>query len=270
MRYDWRQPVQAEEFSQEFYQEIDRRHFADAARYIPPRKNPFDKLIPFERLKECDVLEIGVGNGSHAQLIAPHCRTYVGIDLTNYAVMSTRRRFEIFGLNGDIQRMDAESMVFPDESFDFVWSWGVIHHSSNTEQILREINRVLRPGGTAVIMIYHRSLLYYYVFNGIFRGILGGDFLKIRSLHNLIQLHTDGAIARFYTTREWRVLVKKYFVLLNLSVKGQKSELFPLPASRLKETLMKWVPDSCSRFILNTLGQGSFLISSLSRPIQID
>jgi ubiquinone/menaquinone biosynthesis C-methylase UbiE len=265
MRYDWRQRIMAPEFSREFFEEIDRRHFFDAARYTPPRQRPFDELIPFERLPEWDVLEIGVGNGSHAQLIAPHCRSYVGIDLTDYAAQSTQRRFEIFDIKGDIRQMDAERMEFPDQSFDFIWTWGVIHHSSNTEQILREMRRVLRPGGRAVIMVYHRSFFYYYIFNGVFRGVIGGGLLKAGSLHKLVQLHTDGAIARFYTAKEWRSLVEKYFVLENLCIKGQKSELFPLPQSRFKDAVMNSTPNACCRLVLNTLRQGSFLISTISR-----
>ena len=74
--------------------------------------------------------------------------------------------------------MDAEKMDFADASFDFIWTWGVIHHSSNTRQILSEMSRILRPGGRAVVMVYHRSFLYYYVFNGFFRGVLGVDFLN--------------------------------------------------------------------------------------------
>ncbi len=102
MRYDstWRDRISPPEFSFEFFAEIDRRHFFDAARYMPPRLRPFDELIPFEQLSEWDVLEIGVGNGSHAQLVAPHCRSYTGIDLTSYSVQSTRRRFQLFGIKG--------------------------------------------------------------------------------------------------------------------------------------------------------------------------
>jgi ubiquinone/menaquinone biosynthesis C-methylase UbiE len=69
-----------------------------------------------------------------------------GVDITDYAVKSTRDRLRLMGLKGDIIRIDAEHMGFPDNSFDFVWSWGVIHHSSNTENVLREILRVLRQG----------------------------------------------------------------------------------------------------------------------------
>ena len=265
MRYDWVTPVKYAEFSREFYEEIDRRHFSDAARYLPPRVRPFDELLPFDQLANFDVLEIGVGNGSHAQLIAPFCGTYTGIDITDYAVQSTRRRFEIFGLRGEIQRMDAENLDFPANSLDFIWSWGVIHHSANTEKILREIYRTLRHGGRAVIMVYHRSLFYYYVFNGLFRGIFGGGLLKTRSLHELVQLHTDGAIARFYTVNEWKALTGQLFEIEDIRIKGQKSELFPLPPSGFKDSLMRVLPDGMARLILNNLRQGSFLISTLKK-----
>jgi SAM-dependent methyltransferase len=267
MRYDWRATISAPEFSREFYGEIDRRFFGDAARYIPPKERPFDEIVPFEELPQMDVLEIGVGNGSHAQLLAPHCRSYTGIDLTDYAVKSTGKRFEVFGLKGDIRQMDAELMDFADESFDFIWSWGVIHHSANTGQILAEMNRVLRRDGRATTMVYHRSFLYSYVFNGFFRGVLGGGFLRARSLHELLQRSTDGAIARFYSPAEWLALIESHgFVLENLSIKGQKAEIFPFPASRFKDALMNATPNAVSRFVLNKCNQGSFLITTLRKP----
>jgi SAM-dependent methyltransferase len=266
MRYDWNKKLAAREFSREFYSEIDRRFFSDAACYMPPKALPFDEIVPFSVLPKMDVLEIGVGNGSHAQLIAPHCKSFTGIDLTDYAASSTRRRFEAFGLRGYICQMDAERMAFADASFDFIWTWGVIHHSANTGQILAEMNRVLRPGGRATVMVYHSSFLYFYVFSGLFRGVLRGGFLKTRSVHELVQLHTDGAIARFYRPPQWEALVNSQgFVLEDLRVKGQKCEVFPLPASRFKDALMNATPSALSRFVLNTCRQGSFLITTLRK-----
>jgi SAM-dependent methyltransferase len=265
MRYDWGIRIPAVEFTREFYEEIDRRHFSDAAVYTPPSQRPFDELIPYGDLANCDVLEIGVGNGSHAQLIAPHSRSYTGIDLTRYAVESTLRRFQIFGIRGNVRQMDAERMEFADASFDYIWTWGVIHHSANTEKILREMQRVLRPGGRAVIMVYHRSLLYYYVFNGVFRGIVRGGFVRTRSLHKLVQLNTDGAIARLYSIAEWRALTGKYFSIQEVLIKGQKSELLPLPPGWLKTKICSAMPNQASRFVLNSMRQGSFLISKVSR-----
>lgn len=265
MRYDWNEQIGGAEREREFFMEIDRRHFSDAARYTPPQSRPFDELIPYDSLKNADVLEIGVGNGSHAQLLAPHCRSYSGIDLTDYAVTSTQRRFHLSGLQGNIRRMDAEQLDFPDASFDFIWTWGVIHHSANTEKILQEMRRVLRPGGKAVIMVYHRSFLYYYIFNGFFRGILAGGLFKAKSLHRLVQLSTDGAIARFYSIEEWRSLVSPYFQVTNIQIKGQKSEIIPLPAGRLKNGLTKLIPDAFSRLVLNTFKQGSFIICHVEK-----
>ncbi len=266
MRYDWNGDLGVEEFSPDFFREIDRRFFSDASRYLPFSQQPFDRLIPFVLLPELDVLEIGVGNGSHAQLIAARAKSYTGIDLTEYATRNTQRRFEVFGLEGSIRRMDAEQMEFADASFDFIWTWGVIHHSANTKQILSEMHRVLRPGGKAIVMVYHRSFFYYYVFNALFRGVFAGGFLKARSIHELIQCHVDGAIARFYSPSEWIALTTTSgFRVEDLKVMGQKSELFPLPAGRLKDALMSATPNRACRFVTNSLRQGTFLISTLTR-----
>ena len=266
MRYDWNEALGASEFTRAFYDEIDRRFFEDASRYLPARVRPFDQLVPFDRLPEWDVLEIGVGNGSHAQLLAPHCRSYTGIDLTDYAVKSTASRFELLNLPGRILRMDAEQMTLPDASFDFIWTWGVIHHSADTGQVLREMHRVLRPGGTATIMVYHRSWLYTYVYTGLLRGVLQAGLLR-HNLHELLQLNTDGAIARFYRKDEWVALVERCgFAVDQLRIMGQKSEVVLLPAGSLKNALMRVIPDPLSRLVTNRLRQGSFLITRLRKP----
>src|SRR6266576_2996394 len=92
MRYDFSEHVEAEEFSREFYQEIDARFFADVRTFMPWNAIPFDPLIEFASLRDKDVLEIGVGNGSHAQLISAAALSYTGIDLTDYGVRSTTER----------------------------------------------------------------------------------------------------------------------------------------------------------------------------------
>jgi ubiquinone/menaquinone biosynthesis C-methylase UbiE len=266
MRYDWNNALGASEFTREFYDEIDRRFFEDASRYLPWRVRPFDQLVPFDRLPEWDVLEIGVGNGSHAQLLAPHCRSYTGIDLTDYAVKSTTARFEMLSLPGRILQMDAEQMTLPDASFDFIWTWGVIHHSADTGRVLREMHRVLRPGGTATVMVYHRSWLYTYVYAGLLRGVVQAGLLR-HNLHELLQLNTDGAIARFYRADEWVALVEGCgFAVDQLQVMGQKSEVVLLPAGSLKNALMRVLPDPLSRLVTNRLRQGSFLVTRLRKP----
>jgi SAM-dependent methyltransferase len=268
MRYDFSETVDVQESTPEFYAEIDRRFFRDAAPYLPPRQHPFDRLIDFGSLPEQDVLEIGVGMGSHAQLLASRARSFTGIDLTEYAVKSTTERMKAFGLDKPevrVIRMDAEELQFPKESFDFIWSWGVIHHSSNTRRILREMHRVLRPGGKATTMVYHRNFWNYYIYSGFFGGVVKRHLLRSRSLHEVRQAEIDGAIARFYTVPEWRSLVSEFFTVDDVRIMGSKSELIPLPAGGLKNAAMKALPDAAGRFFTNNCRLGTFLVSTMRK-----
>ena len=275
MRYDFSASVSAAEFSKDFYAEIDRRFFSDVKTFMPWDQIPFDALIDFQALGDKDVLEIGVGNGSHAQLISSHSGSYTGIDLTDYAVKSTTKRLEL--LNGTLPensararetsviRMDAEQMDFADNTFDFIWSWGVIHHSANTRKIVEEMHRVLRPGGTATIMVYHRNVWNYYIVAGLFAGVIQGTLWKTRSLHQTRQKFIDGAIARYYTIPEWRSLVSDLFSVEDVKIYGSKAELLPLPSGKLKTRLQSIILNSFGRLLTNRARMGMFLVSTLRK-----
>jgi ubiquinone/menaquinone biosynthesis C-methylase UbiE len=266
MRYDSKERINASVWSEGFFAEIDRRFFEAARVFIPWRRAPFDSLIDFDSLGGKDVLEIGVGCGSHAALLARHAASFVGIDLTDYAVRTTSQRLKTFGLKGRILRMDAEMLQFEDEGFDFIWTWGVIHHSADTRQVLEEMRRVLRPGGTAMTMVYHRGFWNYYFCNGFVLGVLGRDLFRTRSLHKTVQTHTDGAMARYFSAREWKKLASDCgFRVQATHVYGAKPELIPLPGSRLKAEVLKMIPDSVSRLFTNQLRMGSFLVSQLTK-----
>ncbi len=102
------------------------------------------------------VLEIGVGLGADHQQFSEAGADLWGIDLTERAVEHTRQRLEAFGLTSHLAVGDAENLDFPDETFDRVYSWGVLHHSPDTPKAIAEVFRVLKRGGVASIMIYHK------------------------------------------------------------------------------------------------------------------
>lgn len=264
MRYDWDTQIPHDEFSKEFYQEIDRRFFGAIREVLTWKHQPFEQWIPFEDLKECDVLEIGVGNGSHAQLIAPWTRSYTGIDLTAYATKSTSTRLQVFGIPGRVLQMDAEKMIFDDASFDLVWSWGVIHHSANTDRILDEIRRVLRPGGRAIIMVYYRGWYSYYI-AGLLHGLFKGHFFRGKTLHQAMQASTDGALARFYTFRSWKNIIGDRFTVQRVETFGGKADFVLLPAGRIKNTLLRVIPGALALFGLKNLRMGTFLVCSMTK-----
>ena len=120
-------------------------------------------LVPFAEARGKRVLEIGTGNGAEAVMFASNGADYTGVDLTEAALDATRRHFAVMGLTGRFQQENAERLSFPDASFDWVFSHGVLHHTPGTQTAINEVHRVLKPGGRAIIMLYHKHSFNYYV-----------------------------------------------------------------------------------------------------------
>jgi SAM-dependent methyltransferase len=117
----------------------------------------FDYLTP-ELIAGKDILEIGLGFGTVGQVVAPHSKSYTGVDYALNPVHMTNDRMRMIGTAGKAkaQQGDARNLDFPDASFDTVISIGCLHHTGDTEKSVDEVYRVLRPGGTALIMLYNR------------------------------------------------------------------------------------------------------------------
>jgi ubiquinone/menaquinone biosynthesis C-methylase UbiE len=228
--------------------------FADA----PPGSRRFYELVEehrykkewhipeaaqFAHAKDLAVLEVGCGLGTDGAQFAKAGARYTGIDLTDAAVELAKRRFELFDLPGTFRVTDAERLDFPDNSFDLVYSHGVLHHTPDTAAAIREIHRVLRPGGKAVVMLYHRDSYNYRVNISMLRRtgvqllrwntgiklvhLLTGEpedslrdharQLQTRSEYlnseEFLSRNTDGAgnpLARVYSHREARELFKDF------------------------------------------------------------
>jgi SAM-dependent methyltransferase len=261
MTYDWRGDIPYEPGSPEHLAEVERRFLAEAWFAQAPGAPPFSALIPFERLAGKDVLEIGCGTGVHARLLAEAGANVTAVDLTPTAVELTRKRLELRGLAADVREADAEHLPFADASFDFVWSWGVIHHSESTDAVVREIARVLRPGGTLALMVYHRTSLTYWVQYQLIRGVFGLRLLRERP-GEIANRYSDGVIARHYTRRGLTRLLSPFFEHVETRVMGQLGEAIPLPA-RLRRPVERHVPVSAREAVVRRLGW--FLVATATR-----
>lgn len=138
-----------------------------------------DKYIDWSAAKGKDVLEIGLGIGADATRWAQHAKSYTGVDLTAEAVAATRMHFNHLGLQGKIMQGNAERLELAANSFDIVYSHGVLHHTTNIENTFREIHRVLRPGREFIVMLYAKGSFNYWVrIQVYFRWRLRFELLK--------------------------------------------------------------------------------------------
>jgi SAM-dependent methyltransferase len=149
----------------------------------------------FANSKDLSVLEVGCGLGTDGAQFAKAGAKYTGIDLTDAAVDLAKRRFELFNLPGTFRVADAERLLFANNSFDIVYSHGVLHHTPDTAAAVREIHRVLRPGGKAVVMLYHRDSYNYRVNISMLRRA-GVNLLKWNAGVKLVHLLTGEAEER--------------------------------------------------------------------------
>jgi ubiquinone/menaquinone biosynthesis C-methylase UbiE len=154
-----------------FFEKVDKEFFS----WNKPlsKKDPFDLLFPFKDIPVGSrVLEIGCGMGTMASIWAKRGMNVTAIDLNPVAVEQTKRRFELYGLNGSIRMVDANDLPFLDDEFDYVYSWGVLHHSPRLDVSVAELFRVLRPGGHYGVMLYNRNSLAHWYITAYVEGFL--------------------------------------------------------------------------------------------------
>ncbi len=149
------------------------------------------------------VLEIGLGEGAESERLIRHGACWSGVDLTAESVQRVRTRMVLRGLPyEELQQGTVLDLPFADESFDMVFSHGVLHHVPDIKQAQSEIHRVLRPSGELVIMLYARWSLNYLVSIGLIRrGAVLASFplaragiLKPAHTPPMLAAHLDNAI----------------------------------------------------------------------------
>jgi ubiquinone/menaquinone biosynthesis C-methylase UbiE len=229
MTYDWDGEIKAERGTPEFYEETDRRAL-EAHRPFGhpnfPQEEPYSRIINWPEVKNQRVLEIGSGMGLHSSLFAKAGARVTTVDLTSTASGLAQKRFKLNNVPASAVRGDGEKLPFRNNSFDRVWSWGVIHHSAHTDHIVQEVLRVLKPGGLFQAMVYHRHSVRYWIIGGIQHGIVKGKLFKM-SLAEVNQTFTDGAIARHYTQSEMPKLLKGFEKIRCKILQEAGSDAFP-------------------------------------------
>lgn len=140
--------------TKEFFDRADARFYSWNTPLHDHR--PFGRLFPYDTYRGKNALEVGCGMGAMTMNWARQGARMTAVDLTQTAVQQTKRRLEIFGLEADVRQADGRKLPFDDAQFDYVYSWGVLHHSPDLDRSICELMRVLKPGGEFGVMLYHR------------------------------------------------------------------------------------------------------------------
>ena len=189
----------SEVYTKQYYEDIEEHRFSSLPGIF--------SFAQFTRHYGQKVLEVGVGAGTDfLQWVRAGTQAY-GIDLTEAGIEHVRHRLSLYGLKAaELRVADCENLPYPDNSFDLVYSYGVIHHTPDTEKALSEIVRVCKPGGTIKVMIYHRHSLLAWFF-WVRHALLAGRPWK--SLKWVLHHHMESIGTKAYTKGEAREMLRR-------------------------------------------------------------
>jgi SAM-dependent methyltransferase len=175
--------------SPEFYRAVRKHRYESYAPWMPD-------AMQWQRWRDRDVLEVGVGLGSDHLSFAQAGARMFALDLSREHLRNTRAHLSSHDFTTRPVYGDAERMPFADAQFDLVYSFGVLHHTPDTARSIAEVHRVLKPGGEALITLYHRNSWFYWVQLLGHNGVLKGGLLRgYRDLIGRIEYRTDPGTA---------------------------------------------------------------------------
>ena len=197
--------------SREFFEETEAYRF-EKLHYLP-------RVVDFGGYAGKQLLDVGCGLGNDLARFAAGGAEVTGIDIAPRAVELARMNFEQRGRRGRFELMNGEAMTFPDESFDVVYCHPVLHFTPYPDRMISEIHRVLRPGGTAILMTVNRK----------------GWLFRLQKLMKVEIDYPDAPVFRKYSIAEFREMLAPFsdlrivperFPVATKVHKGLKARLF--------------------------------------------
>lgn len=194
--------------SMEWFLNIEQDRYCKYAPWMP-------KAIGFDRYKGKKLLEIGGGLGTDLSQFAKAGAIVTDFDLAEGHLGMAKRNFALRGLQGEFILGDAEELPFEDGYFDVVYSFGVIHHTPKTEQVVEHIHRVLKPGGEAIVMVYAKHSWNYW-YKDFYQFYLRKKFYKTMTMADVLSSFTEhnpnGAkpLVKVYTAKECKAMFSRF------------------------------------------------------------
>jgi SAM-dependent methyltransferase len=171
------------------------------------------EVIPFTQARGRRVLELGHGAGYDAYTFCKNGADYTGIDIAPANPPRLLSHLSFFGYKPKVMLGDAENLMFPSNSFDIVFSNGVLHHTPNMGKAFQEAYRVLKTGGEFWVLVYNRDSIFHWWSTVFFRHILFGGFRKRsyrQAMSQIETMNTDAApLVNVYSRGQVRKLLSE-------------------------------------------------------------
>jgi SAM-dependent methyltransferase len=177
----------AEVGTKRFFDDLDDYRF-DKLHYLP-------RVVDFSAYRDRKLLEVGCGIGTDLVRFARGGARVTGIDLSQTAIDLARKNFALNHVSAEELRVaNGEELPYPDATFDVVYGHGVIQYTADPARLVRECHRVLKPGGTAIFMVYNRV-----------------SWLNALSKVMKVALeHEDAPVLKKFSIAEFRELLKPF------------------------------------------------------------
>ena len=137
--------------TKEYFDEVERKKFKAEPHIL--------KFTEFSKWEGKKVLEIGCGLATVGANFAFNGADYTGVELSEESLALAKKRFAVFEQEGKFYSGNAEelSSFVPVETYDLIYSFGVIHHSPHPEKIISEIKKYMNENSVLKIMLYAKD-----------------------------------------------------------------------------------------------------------------
>ncbi len=240
----------------------EKSGFDDHARVRYQLEPHIPAFALFSSARGLRVLEIGVGMGADYEQWLKAGAIATGVDFSAASLDQARRRCELAGLTPDLHLADAEDLPFASNSFDVVYSYGVLHHSPDPAKCLAEAWRVLRSGGEARIMLYHHPSI-----TGILLWLRYG-FLRGQSIRRCVYQRLESPGTKTFTCNQVLALMRHFESAGIDQVLSPGDLLLHQPSSRFRGPSYRVLWKIFPRALVRTFGKklGLFLLITARKP----
>ena len=137
--------------TKEYFDEVEKKKLT-----AEPHIKTFSNFDEWNGKK---VLEIGCGLATVGINFASHGANYTGVELSDESLKLAKQRFDVYEMQGKFFSGNAEhlSTFVPVETYDLIYSFGVIHHSPYPEKIVSEIKKYMNKNSILKIMLYAKD-----------------------------------------------------------------------------------------------------------------